>query len=99
MLDRVLDAVADADPRVVVGPASLVVRAGVRRVSEQRPGGGPVAALAAGLSTVDEIAGPSTVDGAKPGTVAVLAADLPFLTPQAIAELHRQSTVDGAIYV
>jgi len=101
MLDRVLDAVADADPRVVVGPDSLIVPPGVRRVSEQPPGGGPVAALVAGLSTVDGAARLSTVDGARPGpgTVAVLAADLPFLTPQAIIELRRQSTVDGAVYV
>lgn len=117
MLDRVLDAVADANPRVVVGPDSLVVPPGVRRVSEQPPGGGPVAALAAGLTAVDEAARLSTVDEAArlsaagaasklstvddvgPGAVAVLAADLPFLTPQAIAELYRQSTVDCAVYV
>jgi molybdopterin-guanine dinucleotide biosynthesis protein A len=90
MLDRVLAAVADAAPRVVVGPAELAVPSGVWRVSEEPPGGGPVAALAAGLAVVDT------------EEVAVLAADLPFLTRQAIQTLRtalQQSTVDGAIYV
>jgi molybdopterin-guanine dinucleotide biosynthesis protein A len=90
MLDRVLDAVVDAVPRVVVGPDSLMLPPGVLRVSEQPPGGGPVAALAAGLSTVDK---------GRAGMVAVLAADLPFLTRQAVAELRLRSTVDGAVYV
>jgi molybdopterin-guanine dinucleotide biosynthesis protein A len=104
MLDRVLLAVADADPRVVVGPPTLPVPPGVRLVSEQPPGGGPVAGLAAGLSTVDGAAGPSpeagqsTVD--RPEVLALLAADLPFLTRRAIAVLQDAlSTMDGAIYV
>lgn len=89
MLDRVLAAVADASPRVVVGPPSLAVPPGVVRVSEEPPGGGPVAALAAGLSTVDEV-----------GTVAVLAADLPFLTRDAIERLReRIMESDGAVYL
>ncbi len=91
MLERVLRAVDDAVPRVVVGPRSLGVPLGVVRVAEEPPGGGPVAALAAGLSTVDDA-----------GTVAVLAADLPFLTRAAIGRLQQaleQSTVDGAVYV
>jgi molybdenum cofactor guanylyltransferase len=87
MLHRVLAAVADAVPRVVVGPATLAVPAGVRLVVES--GGGPVAGLAAGLSTVDDV-----------GVVAVLAADLPFLTRDAVAALrHDLSTMDGAVYV
>jgi molybdopterin-guanine dinucleotide biosynthesis protein A len=49
MLDRVLAAVADATPRIVVGPAELAVPPGVIRISEHPPGGGPVAALAAAL--------------------------------------------------
>jgi molybdenum cofactor guanylyltransferase len=91
MLERVLDAVADAAPRVVVGPSALAVPAGVLRTCEEPPGGGPVAALAAGLTEV------ASVD-----TVAVLAADLPFLTRGAVATLRRalqESTVDGAVYV
>jgi molybdopterin-guanine dinucleotide biosynthesis protein A len=86
MLYRVLAAVADAVPRVVVGPAGLPVPDGVRLVVES--GGGPVAGLAAGLSTVDE------------DMVALLAADLPLLTDRAVATLRAElSTVDGAVYV
>jgi molybdopterin-guanine dinucleotide biosynthesis protein A len=101
MLDRVLGAVADAVPRVVVGPASLVLPPGIRRVSEQPPGGGPVAALAAGLSCLD-VAESGAGEGGAGATVAVLAADLPFLTAEAIGVLRaavRESTVDGAVYV
>ena len=95
LLERVLAAVPDAQPRVVVGPPDLGVPRDVVRVSEEPPGGGPVAALAAGLAAVD-----------PPGwaaETAVLAADLPFLTADAIrrlrAELATQSTVDGVVYV
>ncbi|MCO1596285.1 NTP transferase domain-containing protein [Micromonospora sp. RHAY321] len=76
MRDRVLAAVADAAPRVLVGPADAVP-GGVRVTREDPPGGGPVAATAAGLALLD------------PGTtlVALLAADLPLLTRAAIGEL------------
>ncbi len=90
LLDRVLAAVPDAGPRVVVGPATLGVPPGVTRVSEKPPGGGPVAGLAAGLT------------GVEAPVVALLAADLPFLTGQAIERLRREldgSTVDGVVYV
>jgi molybdopterin-guanine dinucleotide biosynthesis protein A len=102
MLDRVLAAVAGADQRIVVGPATLPVPAGVARVSEQPPGGGPVAALAAGLPLVDQPA------------VALLAADLPFLDQPAVDQLlgalardegalagpaATPSTVDGVVFV
>jgi molybdenum cofactor guanylyltransferase len=96
MLDRVLAAVADAAVTVVVGPAELAVPPGVSRTSEEPPGGGPVAALAAGLRA----AAPSAPSA--PPTTAVLAADLPFLTSTAIAHLRaalNQSTVDGAVFV
>ena len=52
MLAAVLEAVADADRRVVVGPPQPVPE-GVVRVREQPPGGGPVAALRAGLPEVE----------------------------------------------
>ncbi|WP_406077873.1 molybdenum cofactor guanylyltransferase [Micromonospora sp. NBC_00858] len=76
MRDRVLAAVADAAPRVLVGPADAVPD-GVRVTREDPPGGGPVAATAAGLALLDS------------GTtlVALLAADLPLLTRAAIGEL------------
>lgn len=79
MLQQVLDAVADARPRVVVGPPDLPLPAGVDRTLEQPPGGGPVAAAAAGLALVP----------AGTPYVALLAADLPFLTREAVALLRE----------
>jgi molybdenum cofactor guanylyltransferase len=96
MLDRVLAAVADAVVTVVVGPAGLAVPPGVLRVSEDPPGGGPVAALAAGVAAIDR-----ETDQVNKET-ALLAADLPFLTTKAIADLRAildNSTVDGAVFV
>ncbi|MEU8090493.1 molybdenum cofactor guanylyltransferase [Micromonospora chalcea] len=78
MLHRVLAAVADADQRIVVGPSGPVP-GGVRTTREEPPGGGPVAAIAAGLALLD----PGTT------TVALLAADLPLLTAAAVTELRR----------
>jgi molybdopterin-guanine dinucleotide biosynthesis protein A len=49
MLDRVLAAASGATRRIVVGPARAGVPADVIQVREEPPGGGPVAALAAGL--------------------------------------------------
>lgn len=79
LVRRVLDAAVAASPRVVVGPPALasVLPDGVRLVQEQPPGGGPVAGLAAGVRLV-----PSGVR-----LVAVLSADLPFLTPAVLVEL------------
>jgi molybdopterin-guanine dinucleotide biosynthesis protein A len=54
MLARVLAAVPDARPRVVVGPPELALPPGVLRAQEQPPGGGPVAATAAGLARLDD---------------------------------------------
>ncbi|MEV0427662.1 NTP transferase domain-containing protein [Micromonospora sp. NPDC050495] len=91
MLHRVLAAVADAAPRIVVGPADLVP-GGVRATRERPAGGGPVAATAAGLALLD----PGV------GTVALLAGDLPLLTPAAVADLLAAldgSAADGACYV
>ncbi|MFG2101422.1 molybdenum cofactor guanylyltransferase [Micromonospora echinaurantiaca] len=78
MRDRVLAAVADAHPRVLVGPAGPVPE-GVLVTREQPPGGGPVAATAAGLALLD----PDTP------VVALLAGDLPLLTGEAIGHLLR----------
>jgi molybdopterin-guanine dinucleotide biosynthesis protein A len=94
MLVRVLAAVEDARPRMVVGPPTLapLLPAGVSLTSEQPPGGGPVAGLAAGLAAV----GPSVVE-----LVAVLAADLPFLDAGAVSALGSALLAgpgDGAVF-
>jgi molybdopterin-guanine dinucleotide biosynthesis protein A len=86
MLAAVLAAVEGADPRVVVGPPQPVP-AGVLVVREEPPGGGPVPALAAGLAVVGT------------DVVAVLAADLPFVTPAVVTELRTRLTGDGVLVV
>ncbi|MFD0973303.1 NTP transferase domain-containing protein [Plantactinospora endophytica] len=138
MRDRVLAAVADADPRIVVGSTDDLP-AGVRGTREQPPGGGPVAAAAAGLTLLadadaDEAANVNADEAANvnvdadeaadanadasvgtegagtggagtggAGTVALLAADLPLLTAEAVrqlrTELRRVGTADGVVYV
>jgi molybdenum cofactor guanylyltransferase len=77
MLDRVLSAVADADHRIVVGPPQEVP-AGVRLTRETPAGGGPVAAIAAGMEMVTS---------GRAEFVAVLAGDQPFLTAHHVAVL------------
>jgi len=87
LLDRVLDAVADAGQRIVVGPA-MSVPPGVTIVREQPPGGGPVAALAAAMAAV-------TAD-----RTVLLAADLPFLSTEVVAALLMAAgDRDGAMLV
>lgn len=86
MRERVLSAVATATQRIVVGP-SVPLPAGVLRTREEPPGGGPVAALAAGLALID----PATP------VVAVLAADLPLLTAQHIDELRQRLAATTAM--
>src|SRR4051794_8761887 len=86
MLATVLAAVADADPRIIVGPPQPVPP-GVVVVREDPPRGGPVAALRAGLVVV-------TTD-----VVAVLAGDLPFLTAGLIRSLRERLTGDGVLVV
>jgi molybdopterin-guanine dinucleotide biosynthesis protein A len=86
ILAAVLDAVADADRRIVVGPPQPVP-ADVSLVREQPPGGGPVAAIRAGLAGVDTDA------------VLVLAGDLPFLTADLVAGLRERLTGDGVMVV
>lgn len=86
MLAAVLAAVADAERRVVVGPAQPLPD-DVVRVREEPPGGGPVAALRAGLPEV-------TTD-----IVALLAGDLPFLTAEIVTELRAGLRADGVLVV
>lgn len=68
MLAHVVAAVADAEQVIVVGPKRTAI-GGVRWAAEEPPGGGPVAAIAAGLPLVRE---PVTL---------LLAGDLPFIAP------------------
>jgi molybdopterin-guanine dinucleotide biosynthesis protein A len=74
LLDVALEALAGARRRVVVA-ASANLPAGVGLVSEDPPGAGPVAAIAAGLA---QVSAPVCV---------VLAADLPFVTGAHVAQL------------
>jgi molybdopterin-guanine dinucleotide biosynthesis protein A len=74
LLDVALDALAGAQRRVVVA-AAVELPPGVVQVSEDPPGGGPVAAIAAGLA---EVTAPVCV---------VLAADLPFVRRAHVEEL------------
>ncbi|MGF7234209.1 MAG: molybdenum cofactor guanylyltransferase, partial [Frankia sp.] len=94
LLDRVLAALTDATAVVVVGPRRPV-RDGARVtwVREDPPGGGPVAALAAALPLVTA------------PLVALVAADLPFLSAATVGRLRAAVTpvtgaaVDGALLV
>ncbi|MFF2351916.1 molybdenum cofactor guanylyltransferase [Kitasatospora sp. NPDC058115] len=75
LLDRVLAACTDARTTVVVGPVRPTTRPGIRWTREHPPGGGPVAAVAAGLAEV-------TAD-----LVLLFAADLPFLDRRTVERL------------
>lgn len=96
LLDRVLAAVGPLVAEIVlVGPGRTVVADGTlprsRSVQEQPPGGGPVAAIAAGMASVTA------------PLVAVLAVDLPFVTTAALERL-RDALLDhpiaeGALYI
>ncbi|UQI49020.1 molybdenum cofactor guanylyltransferase [Streptomyces sp. HU2014] len=83
LLDRVLGACADAADTVVVGPRRPTVRP-VRWAREQPPGGGPLAALAAGLK------------GTEGALTLVLSADLPFLRPDTVRALLTALAEAGA---
>lgn len=94
MRDRVLAAVAGAAPLVLVGHP-VDVPPGVMVTREDPPGGGPVAAAAAGLALVDD-------PGPGPMFVALLAADLPLLTAGAVRLLSDEllrSAADGVVYL
>jgi molybdopterin-guanine dinucleotide biosynthesis protein A len=85
LLDRVLAAVAGAEHRIVVGPRRDVAAPGpVLWRREQPPGGGPVAAIAAGR------------DAVRAGRTVVLAADLPEIAPAVPALLAALRDAPGA---
>ncbi|MFD7838933.1 NTP transferase domain-containing protein [Streptomyces sp. NPDC059761] len=84
LLDRVLDACADAATTVVVGGRRPTARP-VHWTREDPPGAGPVAALDAGLrATTAEL-------------VLVLSADLPFLDRATVRTLLDSAGGDGAL--
>ncbi|GAA1775201.1 molybdenum cofactor guanylyltransferase [Streptomonospora arabica] len=86
LVERVAAAVGDAERLVVVGPHRE--RPAARYVREDPPGDGPVPALRAGLH---EVAHPS---------FALLAGDLPFLTPDDVGALRRAARGrSGAVLV
>ena len=86
MLDRVLRAAAPLCQRlVVVGAPRPVETAGVVFTCEERPGGGPVPAVLAGLAA----AGPAD-------TVIVLAVDLPLLSTSGLGRLVAAMEAPGA---
>ncbi|MFJ4523731.1 NTP transferase domain-containing protein [Streptomyces sp. NPDC088810] len=87
LLDRVLAACADARTTVVVAAPRPTVRP-VRWVREEPPGGGPVAALEAGLRLTTA------------AHTVVLSADLPFLEPATLRGLLtalQDTGADGAL--
>ena len=88
LLDRVLEACAEAATVVCVGP-QRPTRRPVRWTREQPPGSGPAAALAAGLESLGDSSGEYVV---------VLAADLPFLTADVVHTLWTNAEGgDGAV--
>ncbi|MDW4904729.1 NTP transferase domain-containing protein [Streptomyces sp. ADMS] len=87
LLDRVLAACSDAGTTVVVSAPRPTVRP-VTWAHEDPPGGGPVAALDAGLRQT------------RAAQVVVLSADLPFLGPATVRRLLgalRTRGVEGAL--
>ncbi|WP_328742470.1 molybdenum cofactor guanylyltransferase [Streptomyces caniferus] len=83
LLDRVLAACPDAAITVVVGPHRPTTRTVVRALDDP-PGGGPLAALDAGLRHTTA------------PTVLVLSADLPFLTAATVQTLLAAATETSA---
>jgi molybdopterin-guanine dinucleotide biosynthesis protein A len=100
LLEGVLAAVADALVVVVGPPRDLPP--GIISVREDPPGGGPAAAVTVGCLTLAESPGPA---GRLPpdALVAVLAADLPYVTAATVARLcaavHGEPEAGGAVLV
>ena len=86
LLDHAVAAVRDAQRVIVVGPEQPV-DGSVVFCREQPPGGGPVAAIAAGLRHTGSDA------------VVVLAADLPFVAPAIPLLLDALPSVGAALLV
>ncbi|HTW20032.1 MAG TPA: NTP transferase domain-containing protein [Mycobacteriales bacterium] len=87
LLDVAIDALSGAATVIVVGPVVATARP-VTWVLEDPPGGGPVAALAAGLSA------------ATASSTVVLASDLPFISASIVASVvSGRGTAGAAIAV
>ncbi len=90
LVERALAAVVAADRTIVVGPARDLP-AYVTVTREHPPGGGPAAAVVAGLALVSA------------DLVVVVAADLPFVTRGHIEQLlesaRARGGADGVVYV
>ena len=82
---------------VVVGDEVATSRP-VRFVREDPPGGGPAAALLAGLDAVGAT-GAAGAAGAEPTTVVVLAVDMPLVSAATIDRLLLSAAGDGALLV
>jgi molybdopterin-guanine dinucleotide biosynthesis protein A len=91
LLDRVLSAVS-ADVDVVVVGDPVATSRPVTFCREDPAGGGPAAAVLAGL---DQLA----AMGRAAEVVIVLAVDLPFVTPATVIRLVSATVGDGAVLV
>lgn len=89
MLDAALTAVAGCARTVVVGPHRPELPPEILQAQEIPAGGGPVAAIAAGLGMLSDCEFPA-------GHIVVLAADMPFLTMRAVDELLMHARESGA---
>jgi molybdopterin-guanine dinucleotide biosynthesis protein A len=94
LLDRALHAVGGAESTVVVGPARDLPT-GVSIVSEDPPGSGPAAAVAAGLTAL-------TAPGSA-AIVVVLACDMPLVdaadVDRLVCEAASRTDADAVMYV
>lgn len=88
LLDRALEAMIDVGEVVVVGDPVPTDRP-VTFVREDPVGGGPAAALLAGLRAF----------AVRPAWVAVLAVDMPGVSPETFRRLGRGQARDGAVLV
>ena len=98
LVARVLDA-AGPHPALVVG-AGQGVPDGVPVVPERVPGGGPVSGIAYAVEAVRAGRLPTLGQPQPPDAVVVLAADLPFVTPEHVERLVAAlATADLAVTV
>lgn len=88
LLEHALAALAGVGEVVVVGPEVPTSRPVTFR-REDPPGGGPAAAVAAGLSGFAR----------RPGVVVVLAVDMPRVTTATVTRLLAAAGCDGAVLV